>query len=128
MATTAVQAAQGATLTDSTTRSSTTTAKGLQDQFLRLLAAEMKYQDPLSPMGNTEFVAQVAQLTTVEAINNMKDTQDKMMATSLVGKTVYFEKDGAEYSGTVWGVKVNEGVALLVGDKEVNLGQLIAVG
>jgi len=129
MATYTVQGSQAATAaTQSLSGKTTSAAKGLQDQFLHLLAAELKYQDPLSPMENKDFVSQVAQLSAVESISAMKESQEKLMAASLVGKHVCFENDGVELAGSVWGVKLRDGVALLIDDKEVTLDKVIAVG
>ena len=56
--------------------------------FLQLLVAQMKYQDPLQPTDNTEYVAQLAQFSSLEAMNNMGETMDMQRAASLVGKVV----------------------------------------
>jgi flagellar basal-body rod modification protein FlgD len=76
------------------------------EQFLTLLCAEMQYQDPLEPTSNTEYVAQLATFSQLEATLSMKDTTSSMeetlqtslvdtqktvetnMANSLVGKYV----------------------------------------
>ena len=59
-----------------------------KDAFLQLLVAQMKYQDPMEPTDNTEYVAQLAQFSSLEAMNNMGDTMNLQNATSLVGKVV----------------------------------------
>lgn len=51
-----------------------TTAQGLQDQFLKLLVTQLKNQDPLNPMQNAELTSQLAQISTVEGINNLRNT------------------------------------------------------
>ena len=51
-----------------TTSSATETSNDLgYDQFLQLLCAEMQYQDPLEPTSNTEYVAQLATFSQMEA-------------------------------------------------------------
>lgn len=60
-----------------------------KDAFLQLLVAQMKYQDPLEPTSNTEFVSQYAQFSQVEQMQNMSSTMDFARASSLVGKEVY---------------------------------------
>ncbi|MFP3534807.1 flagellar hook capping FlgD N-terminal domain-containing protein, partial [Burkholderia sp. SIMBA_042] len=42
----------------------TSTAQGLQDQFLKLLVTQLKNQDPLNPMQNAELTSQLAQIST----------------------------------------------------------------
>ena len=70
-----------------------TTAAGEMDKdsFLQLLVAQMQYQDPLEPTSNTEYVAQYAQFSQVEALNNMSTNMDLMRASSLVGQEVYIK-------------------------------------
>ena len=58
------------------------------DQFLTLLCAEMQYQDPLEPTSNTEYVAQLATFSQLEATLSMQSTQKNEMANGLVGKYV----------------------------------------
>lgn len=59
-----------------------------KDDFLNLLVAQMKYQDPLEPQSNTEYVSQLATFTQVEATENMANTAENLQANNLVGKTV----------------------------------------
>ena len=58
------------------------------DQFLQLLCAEMQYQDPLEPTSNTDYVAQMATFSQLEATLSMQGTQQNAMASSLVGQQV----------------------------------------
>lgn len=58
------------------------------DQFLQLLCAEMQYQDPLEPTSNTEYVAQLATFSQMEATLNMQNTLLSNNANSLVGQYV----------------------------------------
>lgn len=58
------------------------------DQFLKLLCAEMQYQDPLEPTSNTEYVAQLATFSQMEAMLNMQNTIASSNANALVGKYV----------------------------------------
>lgn len=58
------------------------------DQFLQLLCAEMQYQDPLEPTSNTDYVAQMATFSQLEATLAMSETESNSMASSLVGKQV----------------------------------------
>lgn len=58
------------------------------DQFLTLLCAEMQYQDPLQPTSNSEYVAQLATFSQLEATLSMQQTQENEMVNALVGKQV----------------------------------------
>lgn len=44
-----------------------------KDEFLKLLVAQMQFQDPLDPQDNAEYVAQLAQFTSVEQMTNLND-------------------------------------------------------
>lgn len=61
------------------------------DQFLTLLCAEMQYQDPLEPTSNTEYVAQLATFSQLEAVLGLQKTEQNNMANNLVGKYVILD-------------------------------------
>lgn len=60
-----------------------------KDAFLQLLVAQMKYQDPLEPTSNTEYISQYAQFSQVEQMQNMAASSDLARASALVGQEVY---------------------------------------
>lgn len=62
-----------------------------KDAFLQLLVAQMKYQDPLQPTSNTEYISQYAQFSQVEQMQNMASSMDLQRASSLVGEEVYIK-------------------------------------
>ena len=84
------------------------------NDFLKLLLAELQHQDPLDPAGNTEFVAQLAQFSTLEQMtsinsnfektfeNNtiMSETIRNAMMINFFGKTVSAESNSFMYDGT----------------------------
>ena len=83
-------------------------AKGAElgkNEFLELLVAQLNNQDPLSPQENGEFIAQLAQFSTVEGIEKMNSTMDAMatsfqssqalQASSMVGRTVVIPSERA---------------------------------
>ncbi|PID54081.1 MAG: flagellar hook capping protein [Micrococcales bacterium] len=80
-----------------------------KDAFLQLLVAQLRYQDPSKPMDASEFMAQNAQLTTVEKMTEMAEVtrsffavQQKMAATSMVGSIITWQAtDGSIKTGTV---------------------------
>ena len=59
-----------------------------KDQFLQLLVAQLKYQDPLEPTSNTEYISQYATFSELEQMQNMSATLELSRASSLVGQTV----------------------------------------
>lgn len=59
-----------------------------KEAFLQLLVAQMKYQDPLEPTSNTEFVTQYAQFSQVEQLQNMSGNLELQRASQLVGQHV----------------------------------------
>lgn len=59
-----------------------------EDMFLQLLVAEMKYQDPMEPTSNTEWISQYATFTQVQKQSEMQQSLKQMEANNLVGKQV----------------------------------------
>ena len=87
-----------------------------KDAFLLLLAAEMKYQDPLEPTSNTEYMSQMAQFSTVEQLQNINDTFSSNQALNLAGQYVILNvPDSAgnitQVSGLVDYVTISNGKA-----------------
>jgi flagellar basal-body rod modification protein FlgD len=109
----------GDSLTSSSSSSSNTVDS---DTFLTLLVAEMQNQDPLEPTSNTEWVAQYAQFTQVETMNEMSESIDLLRANSLVGKDVIMKVTSASTGdvtyarGTVEYAEIESGKAILVID------------
>ena len=89
-----------------------------KEDFLLLLVTQMKYQDPLEPTDNTEYVAQLAQFTELEYMQNMTDVTQHTSAFSLVGKYVYVSSTGEgghheEAEGVVDFVNMKNGEAFV---------------
>ena len=77
-----------------------------KDAFLTLLVTQLQHQDPLSPQDNSEFVAQLAQFSSLEAIQNLSSSMGNTQALSLVGKNVIVEvgkSEGLSQTTTVAG-------------------------
>lgn len=118
-------------IANKTTSNSTTGNSSLgKDAFLQLLVTQMKYQDPLNPNTDTEYVAQLATFSQLEQMQNLNKTFSNSQAFSLVGMDVVLkttDSSGKEItkSGTVDKVIMNNGVAkLLVGGNQYTLDQL----
>jgi flagellar basal-body rod modification protein FlgD len=83
-----VESASQSSLSKTTSTSSDSMDK---DAFLQLLVAQMKYQDPLEPTSNTEYISQYAQFSQVEQMQNMAQSMDLQRASALVGEEVYIK-------------------------------------
>ena len=80
-----------------------------KDDFLQLMIAQMKYQDPLEPMSNTDMSSQLAQFSSLESLNNIYDTMtdnvlltqslNNSYMTSLIGKNVKAYGNTVDYQG-----------------------------
>ncbi len=66
-----------------------------KDAFLQLLVTQMKYQDPLNPNTDTEYIAQLATFSQLEQLQNLSSTTNNTQAFSLVGKTVMLKTETA---------------------------------
>lgn len=76
-----------------------------KDAFLQLLVTQMRNQDPLNPDTNTEFVAQLAQFSSLEQMQNMNATLSNTSAFNLMGEYVEIsEKDSSGKENNVEGV------------------------
>lgn len=71
----------------STTKADSNSSLG-KDAFLQLLVTQMKYQDPLNPNTDTQFVAQLATFSQLEQMQNLSQTSANSQAYGLVGNTV----------------------------------------
>jgi len=109
--------------TDSTTKDNTSLGK---DDFLNLLVAQLRYQDPMSPMEDKEFISQMAQFTSLEQQLNLTNTMATMQATGMIGAEVYWKDDsGVIYSGIVKSVAISDGTPKLqINDSAVEIDKL----
>ena len=62
-----------------------------KEAFLQLLVAQMKYQDPLQPTSNTEYISQYATFSELEQMQNMSANMTLSRASEMVGKEVIVE-------------------------------------
>jgi flagellar basal-body rod modification protein FlgD len=106
---------------------------GDKDTFLKLLVAQLKYQDPSNPADSTQFLAQTAQFTQVEKLGDIADllkSQRLVSASALVGHSVtYMDESGAKQSGTISSAKLNgdSEPMLHIGNTDVLLSKVMEV-
>lgn len=79
-----------------------------KDDFLQLLIAQLSHQDPTAPMEDTQFIAQMAQFSSLEQMTNMSSSFTRLTslltgseASSAVGKTVDIESGDLKVSGAI---------------------------
>lgn len=79
-----------------------------KDDFLTLLITQLSHQDPTNPMENTEFIAQMAQFSSLEQMTNMSTSFTKMAnmlfsseAAGTIGRTVELNVNGESTTGVV---------------------------
>jgi flagellar basal-body rod modification protein FlgD len=105
-----------------------------KDDFLKILITQLQHQDPLRPMEDKEFIAQLAQFSTLEQIQNLSRDFTSMKALGLVGRMIYAEKRIENTSqiipilGRVESTALSGGkVYIRVGEHDLLLEDIIAV-
>lgn len=83
-----VESTSAASLANKSTEVKTGSSSLDKDAFLQLLVAQMKYQDPLEPTSNTEYISQYATFSELEQMQNMSASLELSRASALVGETV----------------------------------------
>jgi len=84
------------------------------DDFLQLLTSQISNQDPLEPMKDTEFISQMANIASLEQMQQFTEgfemfasSQKDMVAQAYLGKMVNISEDGLEVSCLVDSVEKN---------------------
>lgn len=82
-------------------------AMGMED-FLKIMLTQLTYQDPLKPMDNQAFMAQMAQFTALEQSQQVNEklsllvaNQAALQSVGLIGRTVDIVASGSTLTGTV---------------------------
>ncbi len=82
-----------------------------QDAFLKILVTQMKHQDPMEPLKDTEFIGQMAQFTSLEQLTNLNKTMTQFVSNQgtssladyahLIGTSVKWESETGSGEGVV---------------------------
>ncbi|NLP17902.1 MAG: flagellar hook capping protein [Firmicutes bacterium] len=111
---------------------------GSLDNFLKLFLSQIQYQDPLNPVQDHEFIAQLAQFSQLEATQATNDhlSDISMLLKSnlsyqgleLLGKEVYFQSEDGISFGLVTGISYeSQWPSLLVNGQAVDIGQILQI-
>ncbi|MFP5502882.1 MAG: flagellar hook capping FlgD N-terminal domain-containing protein [Candidatus Sericytochromatia bacterium] len=109
-----------------------------KDAFLQLLVAQLKHQDPMKPMDDTAFIAEMAQFSSLEQMQNLNKLLEKQMgfqaltqASSMIGKHVTLQEPGENgqiITGRVDEIRSGGGeVRVVIDGKEYNASDIMRV-
>jgi len=127
----------------SQTFGSSNTAEGLQDQFMQILLTQLKYQDPMAPMEEKDFFAQMAQFTTATQVQDLNDKVSVLCnvifeseyskaflgASNLIGKEFQAAVEDGYVSGSIEGVGFVEGKLVVKSeDRLIPFENLVWIG
>jgi len=112
-------------------------ANDIRTDYLNLLVSQLRNQNPLDPVSNSEMASQLAQLSQLEQLESISSTFQKVFlgfqlsqARELIGKVVSFVPAGtnSEYLGLVDGVDIRDGeVFLRLGDYLLGLDEVRSI-
>ena len=115
-----------------------------KNAFMKLLVSQMQHQDPMSPIANEDFVAQLATFSSLEQLQGLNQNvvaeitlnqsnallSQLTQSSALIGKQVSWQDPDTQavHSGTVQSVKIVDGLASLrIDDKDVPLASVTEV-
>ncbi|NLW44625.1 MAG: hypothetical protein GXY92_05525 [Syntrophomonadaceae bacterium] len=114
-----------------------------QDAFFKLLITQLRYQNPLEPMQDQEFIAQLATFSTLEQVTKLNAQFEKMsasmqdslfaitsiqQATACLGNVIEYVNGKEVLSGRVDSIRIEGGVpVLIVGGAKVDLSSVVAI-
>lgn len=106
-----------------------------QGDFLKLISVQMQAQDPMNPMKDTDFIAQMANFTSLEQMKNLSASfstfiaeQRSVDAQSFLGKTVTLMSTEGTVTGEVSGITFEDGEPRIrVGDKSYDPAMITSI-
>lgn len=142
MTVSATNSTAASTSTTSTSSKKTSSQLGAaagmgKDDFMQLLIAQLKNQDPMKPMEDKEFITQLAQFSSLEAMEKMTEQMENLtssqmlvQAATLIGKQVSAKLESGEVvTGTISQVKIVSGQpTAVVNGKEIDTSLITTIG
>jgi len=105
-----------------------------KDDFLKLLITQLSHQDPTQPLQDREFVAQMAQFSTLEQMTNMNGELSKVLgllarsqAVNLLGKTVEILQGQSSITGRVEAISGSQYPQVLVDGRYYDASEVVSV-
>jgi flagellar basal-body rod modification protein FlgD len=105
-----------------------------KDDFLKLLITQLSHQDPTKPLEDREFVAQMAQFSTLEQMTNMNGELSKVLgllarsqAVNLLGKTVEIAQGQGSITGRVEAISGSQYPQVMVGGRYYDASEVLSV-
>lgn len=99
----------------STSATSSLTGQDARDQFLQMLVAQIRHQDPMDPISQENFTQQLAQFATLEGVDKLNTSfadmlrlQELTQGANLIGSTVSYVSGGQTKTGVVTGISVDD--------------------
>ena len=115
----------------------------LKDDFLKLLIVQLKNQDPLSPVDDSQFLSQLAQFSSLEQMGNIAQSVEELnknmtwlssqslltQGAAMIGKEgVGIDKNGQQVSGLISSVKWNgDTLQVAIGDELIDMENIIEI-
>lgn len=105
-----------------------------QDDFLKLLVTKMQSQDPMNPQGDTEFISQMAQFSSLENSKTLSSNMQTLTANGMIGRSVTIKGatsvngQAPDVTGVVTGVSMQNGTPTIeVNGDDYGLDQVIDI-
>lgn len=106
----------------STTQSSSNSGQIDKDGFLKILVSELKNQDPMNSQDDTQYIAQMAQFSALEQMENLNEGLQNLSinikfqeGSSMIGKSATIHTGNDQYiTGLISGVKLTNGTVKVV--------------